>query len=114
MVTAVEKLTEVVEMANVALVLPGATVTLAGTAATVGALLARAITVPAGGAAVLSVTVPVDCAPPVTLVGSTRKSEMTAGVTTVTTDFVLPSSEAKSSTEVFAVTGLVSIVKEVM
>ena len=49
---------------NVAELLPGGTVTLAGTLATEGLLLDSATTVPPAGAGPLRVTVPVDVPPP--------------------------------------------------
>ncbi len=62
--------TATVETVNVALVLPAATVTEAGTVS--AALLSvRPTTTPPAGAAVLSVTVPVEGEPPATLVGLT-------------------------------------------
>jgi hypothetical protein len=54
---------------NVALVFPAATVTVAGTVPTPVLLLERVITAPPEGAAPLSVTVPCELAPPLTLVG---------------------------------------------
>ena len=54
---------------KLALVAPAATVTLAGTVATPVLLLDRLTTAPPLGAAALSVTVPVDELPPVTLDG---------------------------------------------
>jgi hypothetical protein len=68
MVTGVELVTLVVMMANVAVVEPVGTVTLPGTPATL-LLLANVTTAPAAGAGPLSVTVPCDDAPPVTLDG---------------------------------------------
>ena len=69
---------------NVALVAPAATVTLAGTVATAVLLLPSVTTAPPAGAALLNVTVPVEEAPPVTLVGF-RLTEVTttAGAFTV-------------------------------
>ena len=69
MVTGVAALTARVVTVNVALVAPAATVTLAGTVAAAVLLLASVTTAPPAGAALLSVTVPVAEAPPVTAVG---------------------------------------------
>ena len=60
--------TPLVVTVNVVDVLPAATVTLAGTVAA-GFPLESVTTAPPVGAAALSVTVPVELAPPVTLVG---------------------------------------------
>lgn len=68
MVAAVDAATGLVLMANVALVFPAGTVTLAGTLAAV-LLLESATCAPAVGAGPLRVTVPVDDCEPVTLVG---------------------------------------------
>ena len=66
---------------KVALVaLPG-TVTLAGTLATPGLLLDRLTTAPPLGAGALSVTVPVEELPPVTLDGLRLSAESVGGVT---------------------------------
>jgi len=54
---------------NVRLVAPAGTVTLAGTVATVVSLLERETMAPAVGAGPLSVTLPVEGDPPLTLVG---------------------------------------------
>ena len=68
MVTGVATVTALVVTVNVTLVAPAATVTLAGTVAA-DALLERATTAPPLGAAPLSVTVPIDDVPPLTLAG---------------------------------------------
>src|SRR5260370_36418870 len=60
---------------NVALVAPAATVTLDGTLAAVVLLLESVTTAPPEGAAPLSVTVPVEELPPVTLVGFTENED---------------------------------------
>jgi hypothetical protein len=67
-VTGVEAVTVLVVTVNAAAVAPAATVTPAGTVAAVE-LPDSATTAPPVGAALVSVTVPVEEAPPVTLVG---------------------------------------------
>ncbi len=67
-------MTVLVEMLKVAVVLPAATVTVAGTVAEV-LLLESATETPPVGAAPLRVTVPVADVPPVTLVGFTAMDE---------------------------------------
>jgi hypothetical protein len=62
---------------NVAVALPAATATDAGTCAEV-LLLERATEIPPAGAAPLKVTVPVTDIPPVTLVGLTATDERAA------------------------------------
>jgi len=69
MVTVVTLATELVVTEKVAVVDPAETLTLAGTCAAVVLLLVRDTVAPPLGAAPLSVTVPVDELPPVTLVG---------------------------------------------
>ena len=77
MVADVDAVTLTVPIENVALVAPAGTVTLAGTVAAV-ALLARDTTAPPVGAAEVSVTVPVEAVPPVTLAGL-RATALAAG-----------------------------------
>src|SRR5206468_4098215 len=62
----------------VALVVPAATVTLAGTAATVGLALLRLTTAPPVGAALVSVTEPCDELPPTTEVEATLTADRLA------------------------------------
>src|SRR5439155_22990304 len=69
MVTAVDAVTALVLIVNVALVAPAATVTLEGTVTAAVLLLESATCAPPVGAAPLNVTVPVEELPPVTLVG---------------------------------------------
>ena len=69
MVTTVDAATALVLTVNVALVAPAATVTLAGTWATVVLLLESVTCAPPVGAGPLNVTAPVDEFPPTTLVG---------------------------------------------
>jgi len=75
MVTVVTLATELVLTENVAVVAPAATLTLAGTCAAVVLLLVSPTVAPPVGAAPLSVTVPVDELPPVTLVGFTETED---------------------------------------
>jgi hypothetical protein len=77
---------------NVAVVAPAATVTLAGTWAA-ALLLESVTTAPPDGAAPLSVTVPVEPLPPITLAGLTDTEEsitVGAGITVKVTDCVVP------------------------
>src|SRR5436309_4595794 len=81
MVTTVEEPTGVVLTVKVALVLPAGTVTLAGTVAAPVLLLDKLTTAPPLGAGALSVTVPVEELPPVTLDGLTLSEESVGGAT---------------------------------
>jgi hypothetical protein len=77
MVTGVEVVTAPVPTVNVALLAPAGTVTLEGTVAT-PLLLESSTCAPPVGAAPLSVTVPVEGEPPVTLVGLSATEESVA------------------------------------
>lgn len=71
----VDAATALVLTVNVALVAPAATVTLEGTLAAVVLLLERVTCAPPVGAGPLSVTVPAEEFPPVTLVGFSESEE---------------------------------------
>ena len=73
---------------NVALVAPAGTVTLAGTVATV-ALAESVTTAPPDGAALVSVTVPCEVPPPVTLAGLSVNALRLAGGGTGVTESVV-------------------------
>ena len=76
--------TALVLTVNVPLLAPAATVTVAGTVAVDVLLLERETTAPPVGAGPLSVTVPVEGDPPVTLVGfSVSEERVRAGGSTV-------------------------------
>jgi len=75
MVTVVDAATALVLTVNVALVAPAATVTLEGTLAAAVLLLESVTCAPPVGAGPLSVTVPVEEFPPVTLVGFSESEE---------------------------------------
>jgi hypothetical protein len=92
MVTEVTLATVLVVTENVALVAPAATVTLAGTCAAVVLLLLSPTVAPPVGAAPLSVTVPVDEMPPVTLVGfrETEDNDTAAAGFTVSVAVLVP------------------------
>ena len=78
--TAVDVPTGVVLTVNVTLVAPPGTVMLAGTAAMPGLLLASVTSAPPVGAGPLSVAVPVEEVPPVTLAGNkVRDASLTLG-----------------------------------
>ncbi len=91
MVTGVEVPTALVVTVNVALVLPPATVTLAGTVAAEVLLLDSDTTTPPAGAALPSVTVPWDGLPPTTLVGLSVTVLNAGGVTVSDALWVTPS-----------------------
>src|SRR5881394_2124922 len=76
MVTGVDVVTALVVTVNVALLAPAATVTLAGTVAV--DVLLRVTAAPPVGAGPLSVTVPVEGDPPVTLAGLSAIAESVA------------------------------------
>lgn len=77
-VAAVAVVTVAVVTENVAVVDPAATATFAGTVAT-PLLLDSVTTIPPAGAALDSVTLPVDAVPPVTLVGFSVSEDNDAG-----------------------------------
>src|SRR5260370_23456845 len=92
MVSVVAAATALVLTVNAALVAPAAIVTLDGVLATFVLLLERVTTAPPDGAAPLSVTVPVEEFPPVTLVGltETEESVRAAGAPDVTVSDTTP------------------------
>ena len=90
MLTGVLAATELVVTVNVAVVLPAATVTLAGTCAAEVLLLASAMAAPPDGAAPLNVTVPVDELPPTTVPGLSVTEESAGGFTVSAADWVVP------------------------
>ncbi len=85
MVTEVDAVTVAVLTVKVALPAPAATVTLAGTVATAVLLLDKLTTASPLGAAPLSVTVPCEAFPPVTLVGETPTPVSVSDVLLTTT-----------------------------
>src|SRR5437588_629199 len=110
MVTAVDATTALVVAVKLALLAPAGTVTLAGTAATLGLLLARETTAPPLGDGPLRVTVPVeDCVPPVTLVGFSVSDDrvVVGGVTVRCAVLLAPPYDAERVTAVDATTALV-------
>jgi hypothetical protein len=84
MVTGVDVVTALVLTVNVALLAPAATVTVAGTVAADVLLLERETTAPPVGAGPLSVTVPVEGDPPVTLVGFSVSEARVGGACGIT------------------------------
>jgi hypothetical protein len=80
-VTAVEVVTAVVPAVKVAVVAPAGTVIVAGTEAAAVLLLVSATAAPPVGAAPVSVTVPTELPPPVTLDGFIARVEMAGGFT---------------------------------
>jgi hypothetical protein len=78
MLTVVETVTATVVTGNVALVAPAGIVTLAGTVVAVVLLLMRVTTAPPLGAGPLSMTLPVEGDPPLTLVGFSASEDSAA------------------------------------
>lgn len=106
--------TEVVAMVNVAEVAPAGTVTLAGTDAA-ALLLESATETPPAGAAELSVTVPFELVPPLTLVGL-RVRDATpgpdaCGLTVSVAERVTPPPVTEIVTSVCVVTACVKMLK---
>jgi hypothetical protein len=103
-----------VETVNVALVAPPGTVTLNGTLAESGWLLARLIATPLGGAAAPSRTVPVAVPPPATLVGLTVRdvSAGSVGYSVSRREIVTPPPVTEIVTAVGALTGAVAMLKK--
>src|SRR5438067_6336419 len=104
-------------MVKLALVDPAGTVTFAGTLAAPGWLLDKLTTAPPDGAALGSVTVPVDGLPPVTLVGVTVNVDNVAGggvalgVTVSAADWVPLPPDTEIVTTVVELTGCVKMSK---
>ena len=88
-VAVVALVTLLVVIGKVAVVAPAATITLAGTVAE-RLLLERVAVIPPVGAGPLSVTVPVDPVPLVTLVGETETPESAGGETVKVAYFLVP------------------------
>jgi hypothetical protein len=95
---------------NVALVLPDGIVTLDGTDAAPGLALVRATVMPPVGALPVSVTVPVELVPPVTVAGLRVRVESAAGLTVRVAVLLTPPAEAVIATGVWAATGVVRMV----
>ena len=87
--------TELVTTGKVAELAPAATVTVAGTLAMEGLLLARLTVRPPEGASPLRVTVPVEGLPPVTLVGASVKVERLGALIVTSVVLVTPEYEAE-------------------
>jgi hypothetical protein len=114
----VDALTADVVAANVALVAPGATETLPGTTATPVLLLVSVTTAPPVGAPAVSVTVPCDVVPPVTLVGlrvtPCRLAAGGSGVTVSVVVLLMPLYEAVSVTGALPVTAAVATANDAL
>ena len=88
--TAVEAATGLVLMVDVAVLAPAATRTLAGTVAAAVLLLERVRVAPPVGAGPVSVTVPVDVPPPMTVDGLRVRVDNVGGFTVRMAVFVTP------------------------
>jgi hypothetical protein len=81
MVDVVDAVTAFVVIVNLAVVAPARTVTLPGTVAAAVLLLVRVTTMPLVGATPLSVTVPVEPVPPITVAGLSESVDSAGGFT---------------------------------
>jgi hypothetical protein len=117
-VTGVDAPTVEVVAANVALVVPAATVTLPGTTATAVLLLVSVTTFPPAGAAADSETVPCDVAPPVTVGGvkftACSVAAAGSGVTVSVVVLLAPLYDAVSVTVVLPVTAEVATANDAL
>src|SRR5215469_11729412 len=95
---------------NVPDVLPAATITLAGTDATAGLALARATAKPPVGALPLSVTVPTEFTPPVTVAGLRERVESAGGLTVKVAVLLTVPADAMMTTAAWVATGAVVMV----
>lgn len=98
-------------MVNLADAVPAATVTVPGTLAVAGLLLASVITTPPVGAGPVRVTVPVDGVPPETVVGFNARLERAGGITVIVACLIILAKLAVMITAVRRATGVVEIVK---
>ena len=89
-VTVVDFLTPLVETVKVAVLAPATTRTLAGTVAAAVLLLERVTVAPPVGAGPVSVAVPVELLPPVTVVGFRVRVDNAGGFTVRPVVFVTP------------------------
>jgi hypothetical protein len=106
-VTLVVKITGSVLSVKVAVVAYAGTVTLVGTEAANPLLLDRNTTAPPAGAGPLSVTVPIEEPPPVTLDGLSVSERSVGGRTASEADWVTPLFAAEIDTEIAVPTGAV-------
>lgn len=106
-VTELETATGTVWTLNVALLAPDGTVTPDGTVATEGLLLLSETEIPPLGAAPVSFTVPVEPAPPTTVLGASDSELKTGAVTVIVADFSDPPLLAVIVTGVADATGMV-------
>jgi hypothetical protein len=111
MKTLVVAVTAVVVIAKVALVAPAGTVICAGTLAAAELLLESVNKAPPAGAGPLSVTVPCDEAPPMTLVGLSVIDTNLGALTVKSDSFVNPLNEADMPIVLVVITDEVATVK---
>jgi len=109
MITLATALTPVVVIVKIAVVEPAATVTAAGTAATVPSADARLTTMPPEGAGPVSVRVPLPLTPPTTAIGPRANPLSAAGFIVSAADWLVPAYVAEMSAVVTTLTAVVAI-----